>query len=223
VATTGTPGEAGAVPDPFRVLAEEVGKQEEAFIQALAKQNYAISEEDHNAFLAGDTGKLSVLCARIHTQAVGSVMRTISAYLPVVVNALVQQGRTEENREARFWDANPHLKKSEHAQLLPKVLQTYNALNPGVDEAKRFREVGILMAQLHNIPIGQPQVPVVQAVPAVRTPGPVVRSVSPPTYSPAGASGAPPASPVPNGPANPWADFTEFALATEQGRFDQRE
>jgi hypothetical protein len=146
-------------------------------------------------------------------------MRTVSAYLPVVVNALVQQSRIEDAREQRFWDANPHLKKAEHAALLPKVLQTYNALNPGVDDAKRIREVGILMAQLNNIPLGAPVAPAAPPAPQVRTPGPVVRQVPQPTFAPAGVSGAP--APTPGaGPQNPWDAFVDFAQAADQGQFD---
>src|SRR5574342_77912 len=217
-----TPAEVvAAVPDPFRAVAEEVAKQEEAFISALAKQNYAISEEEHQAYLSGDSSKLSHLCARIHTQAVGSVMRTISVYLPVVVNALLQQTRNEETREQKFWDANPHLKKAEHAALVPKVMQTYNALNPGVDEARRIREVGILVAQLNNIPMGAPAAPVAApAAPAIRTPGPIVKQTPQPTFAPAGASGAPPAGQPNGGPQNPWDVFVDYARANEQGQFD---
>lgn len=218
------PGPTPQVVDPFAQMANEIAKSEEQFITALAGQNYKISSEDHEAYLAGDTAKLSVLAARIHVGAVRSVMQTVSAYLPMVVNALVESGRENDKREARFWDMNKHLDPAKHRSLLPKVFQTYNGLNPGVDEETRFKAVGILVAQLHGIPLQVASPPPGQQLgaPAVRTPGKVVRQVEAPAFSPAGGGGAPPVGGVPNGgPKGAWDNFVDFAQAAERGAFDE--
>lgn len=212
--------------DPFRLVGEQIVKQEAEFIAALAKQEYTITPEEHEAFISGDTGKLSMLCARIHSNSVKSVMQTISMNLPVFVNLLLKQQRTNEEREQRFWEASPFLDKVKHRDLVPKVLQTYNQLNPDVDEATRFRTVGLLVAQMNGIPAvahapqppaGAP--PVTPSALPVRTPGPVVRVVEPPAFAPPSGSSGGPAAPA-NGPTNPWGDFADFAQAAERGMFD---
>lgn len=213
------------VGDPFAALAAQITQQSEAYVGAIAEKLYPITQEDHEAFISGDTAKLSALAARIHFNSVNSVLNSISKLMPVMVNGLLQVRKKEEDYENEFWSANPHLDRMKHVEPVKQVLRTYNQLNPNTDQAKRFRDVGLLVAQMHNIPLqvqapagGQPAAP--QAMP-VRTPGPVVRQVEPPGFAPASAGGAPlaPQAPSPNGV---WGDFVEFAAANERGLFDQQ-
>lgn len=222
-ATAQAPAPAPAVADPFAALAEQLGKQSEAFVGAIAEKLYPISQEDHEAFIGGDTTKLSGLCAKIHFNAVNSVLSSISKLMPVMVDGLLRVKKSEEDYENEFWSTNPHLDKVKHREPVSQVLRTYNQLNPNVDQAKRFRDVGLLVAQMHNIPL-QAQAPAAAPVapaPQVRTPGPVVRQVDPPGFAPASAGGAPTgvAPPPPNGA---WGDFVEFAMANDRGAFDQQ-
>jgi hypothetical protein len=212
--------------DPFAELSKQLGGHKEAYIGAMADQLYGITPEDHEAFVGGDTKKLSQLCARIHYNTVDSVLNAVSKLMPVMVDGLVKVQREADKRESRFWDANPHLDREKHKEQVTQVAQTYMRLNPGIDEAKRFRDIGLLVAQMYNIPLQAQapvagQVPVVVA-PTVRTPGPVVKQVSPPGFAPASAGGPPPqVQPNGVGPANPWGDFVEIALAAERGALDQ--
>lgn len=211
--------------DPFAMVAEQIKLQEQPFIEALAKQEYNITPEEHEAFVGGDTSKLSLLCARIQANAVRSAMQTVSTYLPVFVNGLMRAARDDDAREARFWEGNPFLDRGKHRDIVEKTLRTYNQLNPGADEATRFKAVGLLVAQLNGIPITSPQaggVPNAPSVaPAVRTPGPVVRTVPQPAFAPpASGGGSPAVAPAANG-ESPWGDFVNFAMAADSGQFDQ--
>lgn len=211
--------------DPFDALARQIGSQAEAFIGALAEREYPITAEAHEAFIGGDTKQLSQLCAKIHVNAVNSVLNAVSKLMPVMVDGLMSVRQQEADRENRFWEANPHLSRAQHRQLLAPVLRTYNQLNPQASEAERYKAVGLLVAQMHNIPLVAQAQQAAAGVPAqpqvVRTPGPVVRSVSPPGFAPASAGGGPAAlaqaSPAPNGA---WDGFVDFALANERGLFD---
>lgn len=219
-----------AVVDPFAHVAQAIAQQEEAFITALAEKQYGISAEDHEAFMQGDTKKLSLFAARIHAGAMKSVMQTVSAYLPMVVNRIVTNEQEGARREEKFWGMHPYLDRAAHRALLPRVIQTYNQLNPTASEDERLRAVGVLVAQLNGIPITSvppaqaPGVPVAPAAPQVRTPGRIVRQVEAPAFAPAGAGGAPapvvPGGPPNGGPANPWSEFADYARAQEQGTFD---
>lgn len=223
---TATQAAQPTVADPFAALQEQLGKQAEVYVSAIAEKMYQISPEDHEAFISGDTTKLSALCARIHYNSVNSVLSSISRLMPVMVDGLLRVKKTEEDYENQFWSANPHLDKVAHREPVSQVLRTYNQLNPNVDQAKRFRDVGLLVAQMHNIPL-QVQAPAVGQpapvpTPAVRTPGPVVRQVDPPGFAPASAGGAPAGSPTLPANGSWFGDFVEFSLANDRGAFDQQ-
>ncbi len=212
------------VADPFAQLSQQLASASEQYITALAEREYAMSPEAHEAFLGGDTKSVSQLAAKIHFNAVNSVLASISKLMPVMVDGLMTVQRQTDERENRFWDANKHLNRSEHREMVKTVMQTYNQLNKQVDDAKRFRDVGLLVSQMYNIPLVAQATPAVSAVPAapatpqVRTPGPLVRTVSPPGFAPASASPAPAQAAPP--PAGVWESFVDFAVASERGAFD---
>lgn len=217
-----TQAQPAALGDPFHQFSEELGKHAEAFVTALAEKDYQITPEAHEAFIGGDTKGLSQLCAKIHFNAVNSVLNSISKLMPVMVDGLLQQRREQDDRESRFWDANAHLKRSEHRDLVRQVMHTYNQLNPNVNEAKRFKDVGLLVAQMHGIPLTVQAPSAAPQQQVVQTPGRVVRQVEAPGFAPASAGGSPAANGGPSsGPGGAWDGFVDFALAQERGLLDQ--
>lgn len=215
--------------DPFAVAAENLRQGEAAFVERLAKEVYTVDPEQFQQVLGGDPSALGTLCARVHANAVSSVMRTVSAYLPVYVNGLIQANQTSQEKEDAFWQANPHLKKAEHRNLLPPVIQMVNQMQPNADEATRYRMIGMMVALANGIPLQaqapngsvQPQTQTRQVAPKVKTPGPVVKATPKPAFSPAGgpAGGAPQQQYAPYAD-NMWSRMTDYYMAEDKGQLD---
>src|SRR5262249_1694019 len=117
--------------DPFGFQADSLKAQEQQFIDALAQQEYQIAPEEMDAFLSGDGATVSRALARVHVNAVGSVLRVVAQQLPMYMNNMMQRHQQTSSREDQFWKANPHLNKAQHYQLAMSTAKAYIQMNPG--------------------------------------------------------------------------------------------
>lgn len=204
--------------DPFALAVETIAKQEPAFVKALAENVYKVDQKDFDEVLGGNPQALGVLCARVHVNAVSSVMRTIAQQLPVYVSGLLEVNERSRRTEDKFWTANPHLNREQHRALLPPVITAYKTMNPTADEATLHKMVGLLVATANGIPLQASSAPNGNA-PQVRTPGRQVRQVAP-AFAPAGVNNAPGAPQAPDD--NQWSRFTRIMEADQAGAFDEQ-
>ena len=210
--------------DPFQIQSELLEQNQEQYIQALAQHVYPISQEDMDAFLSGDSTKVSQALAKVHMNSVGSVMKVVSQYMPIWVGNMLKTHQVAQEKENSFWTANPGLNREQHRQMAWTAARTYRQMNPNATSEEMNRVVGAMVAAATGIgtgalPLSKPAVPR-PAVPqnGLRTPGPVVRR-TPGAFQPAGTqqgNGAAPAGAI----TNPWAAATEIMKAEEAGAFD---
>lgn len=214
------PASAQQYVDPFDHAEQLLRANESKFVEHLAENLYKVNDEDFQQVLNGDPKALGVLCARVHVNAVSSVMRTIAQQLPVHVHALLESDKQNREREDQFWTANPNLDRTKHKDLVVPMFRTFRQLNPAVnDPAVINKMVGALVAAASGVPAQAPA-PVAAQVPAapqVRTPGVVVRQVQAPGFAPAGTGGQNGATPA----RNQWDAFTAIMEADQAGLLDE--
>lgn len=209
--------------DPFQYQADLIRQSEAAFIDTLAKQTYAISDQDMDAFLSGDSSKVSQALARVHVNAVGSVMRVVSQYMPIWVGNMIKLHSSAREAEDTFWNNAPHLDRVKHRDLAHSAARAVRQHNPNITTEELGRMVAAMVAAAAGV---QPGAPAATSNPAgmhqthqgVRTPGRVVRRV-PGAFQPAGMQGTPNNSP-PGVIDSPWAMASEIIRADDQGVFD---
>lgn len=206
--------------DPFGLQADMLEQQQQQYIDALAQNAYPISDEDMNAFLSGDGRQVSRALARVHVNAVGSVLRVVSQQMPMWVNNMLKYHQAATDSEGAFWTANPGLDRAQHKDLAWAAARAFRQMNPKADTATFHKVVGAMVAAAAGVPANAQQAPVQQpqyrTAQGVRTPGRVVRSV-PQAHSPAGTL---PAGGRPGVIDNPWSQTAEIIRADESGVFD---
>jgi hypothetical protein len=206
-------------PQDFASLATELQKNEQLFIDKLAETHYKVSEQEQEKFLQGDPGLLSKAMAKVHVNAVSSVLNVVAQQMPNMVFGLLQARQMNNEREQQFWSTNKHLDPQKHREAVLQAARTYRATNPKADPATMTRMVGALAALQLGIPVPQPgqQQQVVQQQQQVRTPGPVVRQAPVPGYNPVGVATPGTAQVVEE---NPWGRMAGIMQADDQGAFD---
>ena len=213
--------------DPFGVQADMLQEQEQAYVQALAEQVYPISAQDMDAFLSGDSTKVSQALARVHVNAVGSVMKVVSQQLPMMMGHYIKFYQAARDREDRFYNNNKFLDRTQHGQLVADIARTYRRMYPKASDDQIDKAVGIMAAAALNIPVPAGHMQTAgrgvsqqthQTAEGVRTPGKVVRQTGG-AYNPAGANG------VGGAPRTPelgmWGEIEEIIRADERGAFDR--
>ena len=209
--------------DPFGVQAEMIEQQTQQYVEALAKEVYPVSIEDVDAFLSGDGTKISQALARVHVNAVGSMMRVVSQQMPVWVNNMLQLHSTAKSREDQFWERNSFLNRKEHANLALTTARAYRQMYPQANDDQIDRMVGAMVAVAAGIqvPAGHSSQPSASRTAPVstsfRTPGPVVRRVQPP-FQPAGTAVA--GGPRQASPGGQWSELADILLADQAGKLD---
>lgn len=210
--------------DAFSTIREALAKNEAPFLEQLAQTTYQVSQADVDALLSGDGKVVSKAMARVHMNAVSSVMAVMTQQLPTYVQAAISQLRTREEMENGFWTANPHLNKAAHRQYLPGIIKAYASTNPNADTSTIYRVVGAVLAAQLGLPIQAPQAPANgngqhPTAPAFRTPGPQVRTVAQPGHSPAGVnSNTPHQAPA----GTQWERMYEAIHGEDMGNFEVR-
>lgn len=214
-------GQQASLVDPFEFVANQIAAQEQQFVQALAEKSYPISDEDYQAFLGGDSKKMSVFAARVHANVLASVMKAMSINMPVVMNGLMSAHEANRRAEDAFYGTNKFLDRNsqQHKVAVAMAVKAVRGANPQADEATVAKMSGLMAAMSLGIdPAAVMQQR--QQTPQVKTPGRVVRQV-PSAYVPAAPGGAAGVNgTVPSG--NEW-DFTaQIINAEERGAFETR-
>ena len=214
-------------PEPtasFDDLAEQITKQQDAFVKALAGQQYKLTEEDRELFLEKPEEVIAKVAAQVQVATTASVMKVFAQQLPVVVNGLIHARDRNQKYEDDFWGANPGLDRTAHRQLVGQIMQNVRTHAPNMDAPTFIKTVGQIVGGLAGV---QPtaarapsngQHPAVNPQPRVSTPGPVVRQTGG-AFVPGGAMGAPPsAHPAPQ--LSEWERLTALYQADESGAFE---
>jgi hypothetical protein len=228
--------------DPFAQAQQLIAQSRDQFMEVLSDKMYPITDEEVRGLLdePGGGKKISQYLAAVQLNTVDSVMRVVSQQMPVWLNGLLSVRTMYHERENQFWTANPHLDRKQHRQYIAPIANAYRASNPQADDATIDRMVGMLISAQLGLPIqgyvpqqqgngqaraapaGQPppQRQTGHQMPPVRTPGPVVRSVRPSTYAPAGAGGVghQPGQQQPQ--RNQWDTLAEAFQMDDAGAFD---
>lgn len=208
-------------PDPqvtFNELSRQLDENLGAFQNALAERVYQISDKELDELQTNPKQVYAQMMARVHINAVSSVMRTVAQQMPVVVSGMLRAHTMNQAAEGRFWDSYPQLNKGDPnvRQLVGRIARTVRAMNPQMAEADMVRMTGaqaVVMLGLHGAPAAaRPTAP-----PPPQMPGRQVRRTQP-AYQPAAAKAQGGTPQRAN--RNQWDVMAQLMQYDNQGMFD---
>jgi hypothetical protein len=210
-----------AEPDPqatFTELSRQLDENLGAFQQALADRVYTISDKDLDELQTNPKAVYAQMMARVHINAVSSVMRTVAQQMPVVVAGMLQAQARNSEAEGRFWSAYPQLNKGDPnvRQLVGRIARTVRAMNPNMPEGDMVRMTGAQAIVMMGLQ-GQAAPRAAQPPAPPQMPGRRVRQ-APAPYQPAAArtQGGTPQRPN----RNQWDVMAQLMQYDNQGMFD---
>lgn len=209
-------------PDPqttFNELSRQLDENLGAFQNALAERVYTISDKDLDELQTNPKAVYAQMMAKVHINAVSSVMRTVAQQMPVVVAGMLQAQARNSEAEGRFWAAYPQLNKGDphQRQLVGRIARTVRAMNPNMPEADMVRMTGaqaVVMLGLQGAPVARAP----QAPPPPQMPGRRVRQ-APAPYQPAAAK-TQGGTPQQRSNRNQWDVMAQLMQYDNQGVFD---
>lgn len=206
----------------FAEMAQGLQQHEAVFRDRLAAEAYALTDKDIDELNTDPKSAFAKMAARVHVNAVSSVMRTMAQQMPVVVMGMLKAVKANDEAQDRFWSAYPNLNKNDpqHKQMVSNIARNVRTLNPNMSEADMVRYTGaqaLVMLGLPQVaPAAQQQRPRAPSMP-----GRQVRQTATP-YAPAGAKTT--GGQAPNGQANrnQWDLMSSLIEMDNRGVFDPR-
>lgn len=210
------PAPSGPAPGDFGAIAEGLRASQAVFTKKLAETEYKLSKEDKEAMGLDDVQaeKFEHFAANVHVNAVGTVLRTVASQMPALMERYLQTKQVAQSNEDKFFGAWPQLK--EHKTTVETLARAYRMTQPQATEEQFIKMVGSMAVTALGL---QAQAPAAPQVPAVQTPGRVVRPNGTAAFVPARAANAPAGGPAPV-QVNPWDMGTQFIASDDAGHFD---
>lgn len=207
----------------FDRLSTEIAKNQQALTNHLADIAYKMPAQEAEALglTEEQASAFARKMAQVQVNVTGSVMRIMTQQMPNYVSALLQRRAQVDDGEKAFWDANPHLSKSEHEAAAIQVGTAFRQMNPRASRDEFNKFVGDFVGMQRGLvrTASRAAAPQAPQAPAVRTPGPVVRPNGHMPYQPAGVHAAPPGS-LPAPQENEWSAMERIMRAFDGGVFD---
>lgn len=159
-------------------------------MQALAKNLYAVSDEDAAKLLTEPEVVLPQLAARLHMEVLENAMRAMQAMMPEVMRSVQTYEKTETEARSLFHQANPDLADPQLEPAIFEMGKIYRKLNSNATPDVASIAIGNLVRASLGIAAPQPGAgapPVLQTKPV---------SFIPFTPTRGSAGGVPPAKGV---------------------------
>lgn len=113
------------------------------FLPKLEKA-YALTEEQAEALTENLQTELPKLMARVHYNAQMSAYTGVMTQIPVIVEQMMEQSRSIQAAEDRFFGRWPSLKKPEYQSQIMTTLQAYRNANPKATPEDVIEKAGVM-------------------------------------------------------------------------------
>lgn len=184
---------------PVVMSPEETLKWEEGEIEKLAF-GYKLSEEEATLINTEPETVIPKLAAVAHFRIMRSVLSTMSAMLPQMLQQHTAQNEIDSAARTDFYDANPDLNKPEFNEAVLKIGAMYRQVNPGAPRAEAIKVIGELSRTALKLnplaaseaPAGEPAAVIPAVIPAaVPNVTPITKQTKPAVFTPARGGSAP--------------------------------
>lgn len=152
------PPQATPVAEPVSAekLREDFQARRQVVIATLAKDRYALSEDQIGQLNSGNYEVISTLLATAHMDAVEATLSRVVANMPALVNGALDNREIFAKSEESFFQAWPQLSPKEHSADIKRMGLAYRQLNPTATAEEFIRDVGAQVIIARKIPIPQP-------------------------------------------------------------------
>lgn len=125
-------------------------------MQDLAKNLYAVSDEDAAKLLTEPEVVLPQLAARMHMEVLENAMRAMQAMVPQVLRSVQSYEKVEQDARSLFHQANPDLADPQLEPAIFEMGKIYRKLNPAVTPDVASIAIGNLVRASLGIAAPQP-------------------------------------------------------------------
>jgi hypothetical protein len=145
-APTGEGAKPVSPPSTVDALMQSIESNAPALQEWLAKNAYALSKEEQDAFEINAVEEVPKLMARVAVANMKSTMAMIKNVVPQLIQAEVNKLSATKERQTEaineFYSSNPHLNAKDHGALVTKWANAFRAANPKASRKEAIEYVG---------------------------------------------------------------------------------
>ena len=189
---------------PVVMSPEETLKWEQGEIDKLA-QGYQLSDEEAQLINTEPETVMPKLAAIAHFRIMRSVLSTMSAMLPQMLQQHTAQNAIDSAARTDFYSENPDLDKPEFEEAVMKIGLMYRQVNPNAPRAEAIKVIGELSRTALKLnPLAASEAPAGEGA-VVPNVTPISKQAKPKPFTPARGGSAP----AKVATKNPWEDFLD--------------
>lgn len=170
---------------------EQILAQRQRLVDDVAGR-YGFTEEEVSALQTEPEKVLPKLAGKLFVDVYESVLQTVWAQMPSVLNTFTEHRSDAQKAEDAFYEAYPQLNKPEYKPEIYRIGAMYRQMYPQATKEQFIRDVGtqgLIRFNLHTTP-------------------PAAPTTTPP-FTPAAPGGAPPAAPGKKASVNPFEQMSK--------------
>jgi hypothetical protein len=142
-------------------IARAMHENRDQFLDHLAKNTFALSNEDMAALEADVAGTVPRLLARVHVESTINALTQMGRIVPQMVQRHLQEMRVRHESESGFYARWPAIDRSkpELRQLVDQYAHTLRAMHPAMTTQEMYERIGPMVMMAAGIPLnaqGQP-------------------------------------------------------------------
>lgn len=178
-------------------LAQQLGRNRDAMIDALAAQKFQLSPTEVQALEVDAVGVLPKIMARVYFEATVNGLQQLANMVPRMVEHVANERIAESEAESDFHREWPNIDRNnpEHMRTVVQLSTSFRQMNPRASMADAIKYVGMAATNFLGLPM-----PVRGGNNSARPAAPARRTVNPP-FAPANGGRAQPPAGTPIAPS----------------------
>jgi hypothetical protein len=140
--TQAASGEAALAWENPMALAAAIAQNERALVDTLAREQFALSDKDREAFEADMGAAVPQIMARVFLKAQMGALNQIAQVVPRMIEQYVQTQVRSRSNEGAFYRRWPGLKRPELEPVVARLAQTYRMANPQAPTEQMIEDLG---------------------------------------------------------------------------------
>lgn len=124
---------------------KQLSENREAIIEALAKEKFALTDEEAIAFEENPTEALSKMGAKLYYDAMTATMARMAEIVPAMIANYQEAVKNSSKSEDFFFNKWPQLDRGKHLNEVVRIGQIYRQMNPKATSEQFVNDVGLMV------------------------------------------------------------------------------
>ncbi len=145
------PSEAPSTPSEPKTLVEELAKNRNDIINALAAERFALSKEEEDAIELSPAAAIPKIMSRVYFEATTAMLNHIQNFVPVMIQQFNALKAQHDEAETAFYGKFSQIDRNKHNADVVSFAKAFRQANPELPREDLFALIGAAVMAKHGL------------------------------------------------------------------------